>query len=207
VVVNEKGCKPVILHLNLGTYASQKVKEKIRGILGVLKRWYPRPSITYVEADYESILKRISQRAPTRYTCVLCKRGMLKVAEEVARRVGGEAIVTGESLGQVASQTLSNIFSINYGIKYPILRPLIAMDKEEIITLSRRIGLYEISSKQAVHCKLSPKLRGLPVTTRASLEVLNNLWEKLELEGLVKKAVEKMEVKEIFDSNIREIAV
>ncbi len=79
------------------------------------------------------------------YQCVLCKRLMLKVAKEIAIRNGAEAIVTGESLGQVASQTLLNLRAEESGLEFPVLRPLIGLDKLEIEGIAKRIGTYEIS--------------------------------------------------------------
>ena len=89
--------------------------------------------------------------------CVLCRRMMLRVAERLAEKYGAEFIVTGESLGQVASQTLANINVEERATKLPILRPLIGFDKVEIERIAKRIGTYEISIRPGLCCTIAPK--------------------------------------------------
>ena len=101
---------------------------------------------------------------------------MLAKAAEIADEMGAFALVTGDSLGQVASQTLSNLEVISYGIQKPILRPLIGMDKTEIMALARRIGTYEPSTQVSHAC---PFLPGRPLT-QASVDKLRNLLAHME---------------------------
>ena len=101
-----------------------------------------------------------------KYTCVLCKRQMYRVAEEVAREEGAKGIVTGESLGQVASQTTDNLFVIDQACSIPVYRPLIGMDKVEIEEIARKIGTYEASILPVKSCQAVPKK---PIT-KAKLE-------------------------------------
>jgi thiamine biosynthesis protein ThiI len=88
--------------------------------------------------------------------CVLCKRLMLRVAKRLALRIGGDVIITGDSLGQVASQTLHNLAAESHGLDFPVLRPLIGLDKAEIEALAKRIGTYEISIGKATECRWVP---------------------------------------------------
>ena len=90
---------------------------------------------------WSRILRRILAKTG-RYACLLCRRGMLRAAEWLCDREGAVGIVTGESLGQKASQTLPNLAAVSHGIGYPVLRPLLAMDKLEIERLSKRLGLW-----------------------------------------------------------------
>jgi thiamine biosynthesis protein ThiI len=113
---------------------------------------------------------------------------MIAKAAEIAEDRGAAAVVTGESLGQVASQTLSNMEVISYGIPKPILRPLIGFDKTEIMSLARRIGTYEASIEKAHACPFLPE-RPL---TQASVEKLRRLLDLLEGTEPARTAVEKV---------------
>jgi thiamine biosynthesis protein ThiI len=104
---------------------------------------------------------------------------MLAKAAEIAEEMGASAVVTGDSLGQVASQTLSNLEVISYGIQKPLLRPLIGLDKTEIMELARHIGTYELSTREAHAC---PFLPDRPLT-QGSVAKLRALLE--EMEGMV----------------------
>ncbi|HEX9908681.1 MAG TPA: hypothetical protein VGB78_09520 [Thermoplasmata archaeon] len=89
--------------------------------------------------------------------CVLCRRMMLRVAERIARKYDAEFIITGESLGQVASQTLANISVEEHATSLPVLRPLIGFDKIEIEAIAKRIGTYQISIQPGMCCTIAPK--------------------------------------------------
>jgi thiamine biosynthesis protein ThiI len=110
-------------------------------------------------------------------------------------RVKGKSLVTGESLGQVASQTIENIAVINEGVPYPILRPLIGMDKREIIDISQRIGAYETSIRPFEDCcsLFSPK----DPVTRARLDRVKRQESFLDIEGLMARALEQTETIDI----------
>jgi len=105
-----------------------------------------------------------------KYTCIYCKLGMLKVAERIAEDNRYDALLTGDNLGQVASQTIPNLFVEDKAVKIPVLRPLIGMDKEEIVELARKAGTYEISIEKDEGCSAVPKH---PVT-KAKLEFIKD---------------------------------
>jgi thiamine biosynthesis protein ThiI len=104
---------------------------------------------------------------------------MLAKAAEIAAEMEASALVTGDSLGQVASQTLSNLEVISYGIQKPILRPLIGLDKTEIIDIARSIGTYDVSTRQSYSC---PFLPDRPLT-QANMVKFHELLERLEDDG------------------------
>ncbi len=110
---------------------SKKAAEKLNSELFVL--------------DYSDALEKIVQKTKRKFYFVLMKRLMLKVAEKICEKRKFDFIVTGENIGQVSSQTLSNLVSISFGIKKPVLRPLLCFDKQEIIDLSKKLGFYEFS--------------------------------------------------------------
>jgi len=112
--------------------------------------------------------------------CVLCRRMMFRVAEKLAERFDAQCVVTGESLGQVASQTLANIRAEEQATSLPILRPLIGFDKVEIERTAKSIGTYEISILPGLCCTISPK----KPATYARLEDAICEEEKLDIEAL-----------------------
>jgi thiamine biosynthesis protein ThiI len=131
------------------------------------------------------ILEGILKNCWRKMTCILCRRMMLKVAERFAHQHGAEALVTGESLGQVASQTLHNIYAVEDAIKIPILRPLIGLDKEEVVSIAKKIGTYEISTLPSKGCKGAPK----HPSTEAKLDRVMGEEKCLDLERLVDQAL------------------
>ena len=126
--------------------------------------------------------------APEKMTCVLCKSGMYRIAEKLAVKVHADAIVDGSSVGQVASQTLSNILATRYGVKVPILSPLIGLDKEEITAISKDIGTFDISKIDDGGCRAVPKYP----ETHADLERVQAACEAMNQEEAVQKAFENI---------------
>jgi thiamine biosynthesis protein ThiI len=104
--------------------------------------------------DLRKILKKCDKE---RYICVFCKRRILRVAVNIAKKIKAEGVVTGDSLGQVASQTLRNIHIIQKSIDFPIYRPLIGLDKLEIEKIASNIGTYDISVSTSSQCQFVPK--------------------------------------------------
>ena len=157
----KRGVVPVMLNLDFGGGAQrQAVLEEAK----VLRAWSGRHDIKVYFVDGLEVLKSLAQvRRDLRV--VVLKRVMYRLAEELSRREGAHSITTGESLSQVSSQTMWNLEAEEYGISLPVLRPLIGMDKDEIVSLARRIGTYELSSKVPEYCAISQSS-----TTRANLE-------------------------------------
>jgi len=124
------------------------------------------------------------------YTCVLCKRSMFKVAEKICEKEGASAIVTGESLGQKATQTLQNLGATSSGTKFPILRPLLGLDKNEIETISKKLGIWR--AHHAGCCYATPRYP----TTGTKQEVLDDLFDELGLDMIIERNLKKiLEVK------------
>lgn len=113
---------------------------------------------------------------------------MYHIAEKLARKIGADAIVDGSSVGQVASQTLSNILATRYGVKMPILSPLIGLDKEEITAIAKDIGTFEISKIDDGGCSAVPKYP----ETRADLERVKQACEDMDQDAEIEKAFEKI---------------
>src|SRR5690606_19809612 len=134
--------------------------------------------------DFGPAVDELRARTHPRYWQLILKRLMYRAASEVAGEVGAEAIVTGEAIGQVSSQTLANLRSLEGASEVPVFRPLLGFDKDEIIDLTRRIGTYELSSRVKEYCAIAP---GKPVT-RATPEDTAREEAQVDL-GVVRAAV------------------
>jgi thiamine biosynthesis protein ThiI len=157
----KRGCAVIPVHFS----NSQAQAEQVNAIVANLNRyaygWQLRPILLSHDEVVGPTLDRLRELHQERWTCLFCKRAMLAKATEIAEQMGASALVTGDSLGQVASQTLSNLEVVSYrlasgGMQKPILRPLIGMDKVEIMALARRIGTYEASITRAHTCPFVP---------------------------------------------------
>ena len=129
------------------------------------------------------------------YQCVMCKRVMMTVATEFARKIDASGVVMGDSLGQVASQTLKNIKAESTGLNFPVLRPLIGYDKLEIEAIGKEIGTYDISTMKEQSCSVVP-LR--PVTEAEPKRILE-LQNMLDFNGLIDHSVNS--IKRISGNN------
>jgi thiamine biosynthesis protein ThiI len=178
----KRGCSVIPVHFS----ASQAQAEQVETIVAALNRYAHgrqnalRPIILSHEEVLGPTVARLRQVRGERWTCLFCKRALLTKAAAIADEIGAAALVTGDSLGQVASQTLSNLEVISYGIPKPILRPLIGMDKTEIMAMARQIGTYEASIQDAHPC---PYLPARPLT-QTSVTKLRALMDEMgALEG------------------------
>ena len=172
----KRGCGVVPVHFS----TSPAQTEQVTAIVEALNRhsygWRLKPIILSHQEVLAPTLEKLRAHRGERWACLFCKRIMLSKAAEIAEEMDANAIVTGDSLGQVASQTLSNMEVISYGIEKPILRPLIGMDKTEIMDLARRIGTYEPSITEAHSC---PFLPDRPLT-QSTVAKLRELLDKME---------------------------
>jgi len=135
-------------------------------------------------------LKEIAEKTYREYYFVLLKRFILKVSEKVAREKGIDYLITGESLGQVSSQTLSNLNTINQSTEIEILRPVIFMKKQEIIDLSNKMGFFETSKGK----EMCDALASASPRTKSSEEIILKEEEKCNMNELVKSAVKKTRI-------------
>lgn len=185
----KRGCKVVFVHFHSFPLLSRASIEKTKELVGVLSQYQLKSKIHFV--PFSKIQTEIKTKIPAKYRIILYRRFMLRIAGEIANRESIKALVTGESLAQVSSQTLENLTTISEVSKIPILRPLIGMDKEEIINLAKSIGTYEISIKPQEDCctLFIPK----HPATRSNTGKIKELEKKLRIKKLMKKALDEME--------------
>jgi len=182
----KRGCGVIPLHFRQSDTGAAKALENCKVLSDYSYGWDIRPIVL----DHAEVLgdtcRHLRVIGAERWTCVFCKRALLLKAAEVAEEMGASALVMGDSMGQVASQTLHNLEVVSYGIPKLILRPLIGFDKTEIVSLAKRIGTFEASVRYADHC---PFLPARPLT-----------------QGTVPKLLSIMRQMEEFDSDFRSFA-
>ncbi|UCE80761.1 MAG: tRNA 4-thiouridine(8) synthase ThiI [Methanobacteriota archaeon] len=139
-------------------------------------------------ASHNEALTTFSSECRRNLTCVLCKRMMLRIAGRLAVDSGSAFVITGDSLGQVASQTLTNLFVEEQATSVPILRPLIGMDKVEITRISKEIGVYEASISSNTRCEFTP----WRPSTNSSLEEVLQQEGKIDIESIVANEMDGM---------------
>ena len=176
-----RGCRIVPLYVGLEPYLDEDALAKARAVLAVLRDYDPDLELTVRSDDYLSRAKGLMRRSEERLTCVVCKRRMYRLAAALAEEVGALGIVTGESLGQVASQTLDNLAVLDEAVSIPIYRPLIGLDKEEIIGIARRIGTFTPSIAPGRGCQAVPDIAATKAVLAevASIESRADRQEKI----------------------------
>jgi thiamine biosynthesis protein ThiI len=184
----KRGCTVSLLYLDNKPYTDDKTRERAIAVANRLADFGPNTELRIIQ--FGRILRAFIEKSPPKLTCVLCKRTMLKIAEHIANQVRAEAIVTGESLGQVASQTLTNLRAIDEAVEFPVMRPLIGMDKVEIERIARQIGTFEISTRKVGSCSAVPKY---PETYARLGEVLK-VEKGLKVPALINSTLDKIEV-------------
>ncbi|HEX9741361.1 MAG TPA: tRNA uracil 4-sulfurtransferase ThiI [Nitrospiraceae bacterium] len=188
----KRGCKATLIHFHGRPFVTRASEEKVREIAEVLTQ-YQLYSRLYL-VPFGEIQRQIVLGAPSAFRIVLYRRMMIRIAEELARREKCWALVTGDSLGQVASQTPENLSVVEEAAQLPILRPLIGMDKLEITEQAQRIGTFETSIEPDQDCC---KLFVPPhPSTRTSLDPIRKVERSLEIDALVKQGLDKTELAE-----------
>ena len=146
----QRGCRIIFVHFHSVPYQDKTSQEKVRQLVQLLTR-HQFTSRLYM-VPFAEIQRQIVAAVARPLRVVLYRRMMLRIGEAIARQEKAKALITGESLGQVASQTLDNMAVIQQAARLPILRPLVGMDKQEIIDQARRIGTFEVSSVPDQDC-------------------------------------------------------
>lgn len=182
----KRGCQVDFLHVHSFKTNEEAIKHKVKDLIKVLNKYQFKSKIYFVPYhvyEFHTMGKNIED------DLVLFRYYLFKVAERMATENKYKAIVTGDNLGQVASQTLENMQASEYGINLPVFRPLLTYDKEEIINLSREIGTYDLSIEKYKDCcsilSKHPK-------TKTNLEKFKKLLESSDIEGLVNKSFEEL---------------
>lgn len=188
----EQNAEIVAVHALLYPFSSTDTTEKVKKILQKLANRFNR-KIKLIVVPFSEVHEEIAKNTKRKYACVLCKRMMRRAAEKIALQENADALLTGESLGQVASQTLPNLETISTSVSLPVLKPLLGMDKMEIEKLAKKFQTYEISILPGSTCRLVPE----KPSTQAKLKVIDEEEKKLDIEKMISEALEGKKVHEI----------
>lgn len=153
-LMSQVGADVTLLHLDNRPFTDEKTIKTVEELYEKLKSIHK--NLECYSGTFGEVQKRISEEGNEHLRCLLCRRMMYRAGEELADKINGDALVTGESLGQVASQTLSNLASVDEAVEIPIHRPLVGLDKTEVIEIARDIGTYKISIQPTICCMLTP---------------------------------------------------
>ncbi|MHC1624743.1 MAG: tRNA sulfurtransferase, partial [Methermicoccaceae archaeon] len=180
----KRGAEIVALYCDNAPFTDETTRNRAREGVKVLSRWSPSKPIRLYEVPTGDALSMISKKGD-KFTCVLCKRMMYRLAAKVMELEGCNGVVTGSSLGQVASQTLKNLMAEVKGLDIPLYHPLIGMDKQEVVELARKIETYEVSIKEATPCSAVPLKPSIDASPMHILE----LERELGMDTLIKSAI------------------
>ena len=186
----KRGAENIWLHFHSFPFVSNASIEKVKETAQIFLDYQPKLKIYFI--PFSEIQKKIKINIPAKYRVLFYRRLMLEMAQTIAQKEGYQALVTGESLGQVSSQTLANLQITQENISIPLLRPLIGMDKEEIIDLAKEINTFDISIKPQEDCCTLFVPKGQ--TGAGNLEVMQKLSKDLKLKTLILKAFKETQV-------------
>ena len=185
----KRGLRLNAIHFASPPYTSKRAELKVRTLLSKVARY--SGSINLCIVPFTEIQEKISECCPEDFFTLIMRRMMMRIAEKIARDNGSLALITGESLGQVASQTLQALVTTDNVANMPVLRPLIGMDKEEIIRISRNIDTFETSILPYEDCctVFTPK----HPKTRPTIELCEAAEKDLPIDQLIEKAIAEAE--------------
>lgn len=186
-----RGAEMTFVHFHSYPNTSKASLEKVGQLIRVLGGYQGRGKLYLI--PFLNIQKEIFLKAPEKLRIILYRRFMVRIAEKIALKEKCQGLVTGDNLGQVASQTLENMAVISAAANLPIYRPLIGFDKDEIIKLSKKIGTHDLSAEPFDDCcsLFAPKRPEI----KAKMREVEGAEEGLDIEKLVKEAIEGAEIK------------
>lgn len=190
----KRGVDIEMVHFFSPPYTSDKALAKAKELAGILANYSGK--INFIAVPFAEIQEQIKEKLPEGYLMTIQRRFMLRLADMIRAKRGGLAIFNGESVGQVASQTLESMVAINDVTSTPVIRPVATMDKTEIIKLAEDIGTFDLSIKPFEDCCTifaPPRPK-----TKPKLEEARKLESRLDVKGLLQRAMDGIEVTPIY---------
>jgi tRNA uracil 4-sulfurtransferase len=181
-----QGHELMAVHMDNRPFTDDSPLGKVVDHLALLRERYHQPIPLYL-VPHGSTQVTLMRNTDRHVGCVLCRRFMWRSAERIAERERATFLATGEALGQVASQTLSNMRSATAAVRLPIVRPLIGFDKQEIELVAKSIGTYGISTRPGVCCQAVPD----KPATRTNLVQILREEEKISVDDIIDECVRK----------------
>ena len=188
-MIAKRGVELECIHFFSYPYTSERAKEKVLELAKLMTKYCGRMTVDVV--GFTEIQEAIRDHCREEYFTIIMRRFMMRISEAIARDHGAKCLVTGENLGQVASQTMDAMAVTGAVVRMPIFHPLIGMDKEEIVSIARRIGTLETSILPYEDCctVFTPK----HPKTKPVLEAVEAEEARLDVEGLIARAIENTE--------------
>lgn len=192
-MIAKRGVTIDAVHFHSFPHTSERAKEKVIKLAGLLSGYCGEIRLNIV--PFTAIQEAIYQKCPDKYLTIIMRRYMMKIAEQAARRGGAGALITGESIGQVASQTLNGLYCTDAAVNMPVFRPLIGMDKQEIMDIARKIDTYETSILPYEDCctVFTPR----HPATKPGLEAVMEAEQALDEQALIEEALAGIELLKI----------
>jgi len=192
-MIAKRGVELCCVHYHSFPYTSERAREKVLELARILSEYCGKMRVYVV--PFTEIQLQIHEKCPENFTTLIMRRYMMRIAEILARKDGAQALITGESIGQVASQTMEALGCTDEVVGLPVFRPCIGMDKSEIIERAEKIGTMETSSLPYEDCctVFTPK----HPATHPRKELVRRAEEKLDSEALIAAAIEGTELVEV----------
>ncbi|SJP21800.1 Probable tRNA sulfurtransferase [Clostridioides difficile] len=192
-MVAKRGMEVEAVHFHSYPFTSERSQEKVKDLAKILAKYCGRVRLHKV--NILEIQKAIGENCNEEEATILSRRFMMRIAQRLSEKRHCDALITGESIGQVASQTIQGLTCTNAVVDLPVFRPLIAMDKSDIVDIAKKIGTFETSIVPEEDCcsVFSPRK---PVT-KPRLEKIEKSETALDIEKLVQDAIDKIEVEDI----------
>jgi thiamine biosynthesis protein ThiI len=184
-LLSKKAEELIFVHADNQPFTDKRETENFINLAKHLKKHILCPIKLYLVPHGEA-LSLYKTNCENKFTCVFCKRMLLRYAEKIAEKEKANALIMGDSLGQVASQTLKNIRVVEQAVHIPILRPLIGFDKEDVIKIAKEIGTYDLSIFPSDGCSAVPK----KPSTQAKLSKILAEEKKININIILKDAVD-----------------
>ncbi len=169
-LVQRQGVEIIPVYCDNSPFSGETAKKRAFSVIKRLAVLSKKPLKAYVVPNGMTQIA-ILKNTPRRMTCIFCRRMMLRIAEKIAKKEKARAVITGEAMGQKASQTLTNMRVTTETIKLPILRPLLGLDKIEIERIAKEIGTFGLSIQPAVCCTITPEKPATSADLRDILEI------------------------------------
>ncbi|CZR96126.1 putative tRNA sulfurtransferase [Clostridioides difficile] len=192
-MVAKRGMEVEAVHFHSYPFTSERSQEKVKDLAKILAKYCGRVRLHKV--NILEIQKAIGENCNEEEATILSRRFMMRIAQKLSEKRHCDALITGESIGQVASQTIQGLTCTNAVVDLPVFRPLIAMDKSDIVDIAKKIGTFETSIIPEEDCcsVFSPRK---PVT-KPRLEKIEKSETALDIDGLVQDAIDRIEVEDI----------
>ena len=192
-MIAKRGVELCCVHYHSFPYTSERAKEKVLELARILSEYCGKMRVYIV--PFTEIQMQIHEKCPENFTTLIMRRYMMRIAEILARKDGAQALITGESIGQVASQTMEALVCTDEVVRMPVFRPCVGMDKSEIIERAEKIGTMETSSLPYEDCctVFTPK----HPATHPRKELVRRAEEKLDSQALIDAAIEGTEIVEV----------